>query len=130
VLVVDASVAVAASHSPVGLARFGRQRLIAPHLMLAEAASVLHELVWRKEIEPERGRVLFQRLLASPIELMAPAGLTGEAWQVADELGWAKVYDAHYVALARLLDCKLVTIDERLLRGVARLAIAVRPTDI
>lgn len=49
---------------------------------------------------------------------------------MADELGWAKVYDAHYVALARLLDCKLVTIDERLLRGVARLGIAVRPSDV
>lgn len=129
-LVVDASVAVAASHSPVGLARFGTQRLVAPHLMLAEAASVLHEMVWRKEIDQERGRVLLGRLVGSPIELLAPDELTSEAWQVADELGWAKVYDAHYVALARLLGCKLVTIDERLLRGVARLGIAVRPTDI
>ena len=129
-LVVDASVAVAASHSPVGLARFGTERLVAPHLMRAEAASVLHEMVWRKEIDQERGRVLLGRLLGSPIELLAPDELAGEAWQVADELGWAKVYDAHYVALARLLGCKLVTIDERLLRGVARLGIAVRPTDI
>ena len=129
-LVVDASVAVAASHSPVGLARFGTQRLVAPHLMRAEAASVLHEMVWRKEIDRERGRVMLGRLLDSPIELMAPDELTGEAWQVADELGWAKVYDAHYVALARLLDCKLVTLDERLLRGVARLKIAIRPTDV
>jgi predicted nucleic acid-binding protein len=130
VLVVDALVAVAASHSPVGLARFGTQRLVAPHLLRAEAASVLHEMVWRMEIDRERGRLLLGRLLDSPIELIAPDELTREAWRVADELGWAKVYDAHYVALARLLSCKLVTVDERLLRGVARLGIAVRPTDI
>jgi predicted nucleic acid-binding protein len=74
--------------------------------------------------------VLLGRLLDSPIELLASDQLTGEAWQVADELDWAKVYDAHNVALARLLGCKLVTVDERLLRGVARLGIAVRPTDI
>lgn len=106
-LVVDASVAVAASHSPVGLARLGTQRLVAPHLMRAEAASVLHEMVWRKEISPARGRVLFRRLVDSPIRLVAPAELTSEAWQVADDLGWAKVYDAHYVALAQMLGCKL-----------------------
>lgn len=129
-LVVDASVAVAASHSPVGLARLGTQRLVAPHLMRAEAASVLHEMVWRKEISPARGRVLFRRLVDSPIRLVAPAELTSEAWQVADDLGWAKVYDAHYVALAQMLGCKLVTVDERMLRGVARLRVAVRPNDI
>jgi predicted nucleic acid-binding protein len=52
------------------------------------------------------------------------------AWKVADELGWAKTYDAHYVALAQLLKCRLVTVDERMLRGVARLKIAVRPREL
>lgn len=66
-LVIDASVAVAASHNPVGLARFGAHRLVAPHLMRTEAASVLHEMVWRKEIDRERGRVLLARLLENPI---------------------------------------------------------------
>jgi predicted nucleic acid-binding protein len=42
-----------------------------------------------------------------------PGELAGEAWRIADELGWAKTYDANYVALARLLGCKLVTLDAR-----------------
>jgi integrase len=37
------------------------------------------------------------------------------------EFGWAKTYGANYVALARLLDCRLVTLDARLRRGTARL---------
>ena len=41
----------------------------------------------------------------------SPKRLGEEAWRVADELGWAKTYDAEYVALARLLDCRLVTLD-------------------
>jgi predicted nucleic acid-binding protein len=49
---------------------------------------------------------------------------------VADELGWAKVYDAQYVALAQMLGCRLVSVDERLLRGVARLGVAVRPREL
>lgn len=49
---------------------------------------------------------------------------------IADEMGWAKTYDAQYVALARLTDCKLVTLDERLIRGIERLDIAIRPRDL
>ena len=129
-LVIDASVAVAASHSPIGLARLGSHVLVAPHLMTAEAGSVLHEKVWRREITPERGRIMLSRIVRSPVELLAPDGLLEAAWAVADELGWAKTYDAHYVALARLLRCRLVTVDERLQRGIARLGLAVRPREI
>jgi predicted nucleic acid-binding protein len=56
--------------------------------------------------------------------------LTEAAWRVADDLGWARTYDAHYVAFAQMLACKLASIDERLLRGVVRLNIAVRPCDL
>ncbi|TMM12296.1 MAG: type II toxin-antitoxin system VapC family toxin [Actinobacteria bacterium] len=52
------------------------------------------------------------------------------AWQLADELGWAKTYDAEYLALASLLRCQLVTIDARLHRGAARLGLVVAPTDL
>ena len=44
---------------------------------------------------------------------------------MADELGWARTYDAEYVALARLLDCRVVTADERLRRGADRLGFVV-----
>jgi hypothetical protein len=56
--------------------------------------------------------------------------LAGEAWSVADELGWAKTYDANYVALARLLRCRLVTLDARLRRGAARHGFVVGPTEL
>jgi predicted nucleic acid-binding protein len=62
--------------------------------------------------------------------MQTPDGLIKAAWRVADNLGWAKTYDAQYVALARMLACHLVSVDERLLRGVARLNIAVRPRDL
>ena len=62
------------------------------------------------------GEQMLTRLLKADIEIRTPKGLTEAAWGVADELGWAKTYDAQYVALARMLDCKLVSIDERLLR--------------
>ena len=98
--------------------------------MVTEASSALHEMAWREEITKPRAKTMLERLLQAPVDIRTPDSLIQAAWKVADELGWAKTYDAHYVALAQLLKCRLVTIDERLLRGVARLKIAVRPREL
>jgi predicted nucleic acid-binding protein len=129
-LVVDASVAIAASHSPIGFARFKAHDLVAPQLLVVEASSVLHEMTWREEITKERGLVMLNRILDAPISIRTPAKLLRSAWDLADEMGWAKTYDAQYVALARMLGCKLVTLDERLIRGIERLDVAIRPRDL
>lgn len=129
-LVVDASVAVAACHTPMGFARLKGHELVAPQLMLVEASSVLHEMAWREGITKARGKTMLARLLKAPVKIRRPASLIEAAWRVADELGWAKVYDAQYVALAQMLGCTLVSVDERLLRGVARLGVAIRPREL
>jgi predicted nucleic acid-binding protein len=46
-----------------------------------------------------------------------------EAWRISDEFGWAKTYDAEYLALAILLNAKLVTFDRRMARAAERLGI-------
>lgn len=74
-LVVDASVAVAACHSPVGFARIRANELVAPQLMLVEASSVLHEMAWRKEISAERSKTMLDRLLKAPVPIRTPDGL-------------------------------------------------------
>lgn len=129
-LVVDASVAIAASHSPIGFARFKAHGLVAPQLLLVEASSVLHEMAWREDISRNRSRVMLDRIVDAPIGIRTPAKLLRSAWDLADEMGWAKTYDAQYVALARLLGCKLVTLDERLIRGIERLDITIRPREL
>ena len=52
------------------------------------------------------------------------------AWELADRLGFAKTYDAEYLALADLLGCRVVTIDGRLRRGADRLGLVVLPTEL
>jgi predicted nucleic acid-binding protein len=129
-LVIDASVAVAACHTPMGFARLRNHELVAPSLMIVEASSVLHEMAWRNDVGAKHAEAMLERLLGAPIETRSPPDLSRAAWRVANELGWAKTYDAHYVALAQKLNCRLVSLDERLLRGVARLNIATRPRDL
>ncbi|HTZ63807.1 MAG TPA: hypothetical protein VMB51_06855 [Solirubrobacteraceae bacterium] len=56
--------------------------------------------------------------------------LTMTAWRIASELGWAKAYDAEYLAIARLLDTRVVTLDMRLRRGADRLGLVVTPSEL
>jgi predicted nucleic acid-binding protein len=56
--------------------------------------------------------------------------LHATAWQIAEELGWAKAYDAEYVALAGLLAARVVTLDARVRRGAGRLGFVVLPEEL
>jgi hypothetical protein len=92
-LVVDASIAFPACLIADGWSVFGTEELAAPPLLRSGA----------------------------PVRLV-PLANQRAAWDVAEALGWAKTYDAEYVALARALNCRLVTLDARMRRGAARLA--------
>jgi predicted nucleic acid-binding protein len=74
-LVVDASVVVAACRTPVGFTRLSGHELVAPRLMLIEASSVLHEMAWRKEISASRSKTMLDRLLNAPVQIHTPDGL-------------------------------------------------------
>ncbi|MFA5786114.1 MAG: type II toxin-antitoxin system VapC family toxin [Actinomycetota bacterium] len=129
-LVVDASVALPACGSPEGFALFGNEELVAPPLLWSESRSALHEALWRREISRTQALQSLHALERSPIRRRTDPRLGITAWELADELGWAKTYDAEYLALARLLRCKLVTLDERLRRGADRLGLVVAPSDL
>ncbi len=96
----------------------------------AETLSTLHEMRWREEILGEMADLGRTRHRQMPVRIEQPSELSDEAWRIADEFGWAKVYDAHYVALARLFGCRLVTVDMRLWRGTKRLGFVVTPGDL
>lgn len=62
-----------------------------------------------------------------PVALRAPAALSHARWLVADQLGWATTDDAEYVALARLLKTRPLTLDARLVRATAGLGFVIGP---
>ena len=129
-LVIDASAAVQASLPPDGFAFLDQEELVAPALLWSEVPSVLHEMAWRGTVSRGLGRAAIERFLGAPIGARRPARLTPEAWRIADELGWAKTYDAEYVALAHLLGSRLLTLDARLRRTASRLVEILGPTEL
>lgn len=129
-LVVDAAVVVTACLSESGLEPLANEDLVAPQLMWSEASSVLHELRWRKEVSDELAAIALQRLSEADITRRRPKRLIDEAWRIADRLGWAKTYDAEYLALARILRCRLLTTDAKLKKAGGRVVGVIGPAEL
>ena len=128
-IVVDASVTVRLCLEAKGFALLAATHdLHAPPLLWSEAMSVLHELRWRNEISDELAGLARDRPLSAPV--VATADIHPAAWHVADDAGWAKTYDAEYVASAAALDCPLVTLDARLRRGARRFVEVLAPVEL
>ncbi len=92
----------------------------------------MHELAFRGEISQELAEEALQRFLEGKLGIVErrPDGLVRKAWQLAGQFGWAKNYDAEYLATAELLACQLVTVDARLRRGADRLGHVRTPDEL
>lgn len=132
-LVVDANVVVEVTLERFGvtaLDALGDEQLVAPWLLWSEVPAALSAMVFRAEISRELGESALERLETIKVEPLHPDGLANEAWRIAKERGWAKTYDAEYVALARLLGCRLVTLDGPLWRATRSIGYVVTPEEL
>ena len=129
-LVIDANVVVQVQISGGQLGRLSGHELVGPPLLMAEATSSIRELVFRGEIPPERGRGFVDGLADLPITIVEPEGLRTAVWDVSVDLGWAKTYDAEYVALALLLASPIVSLDLRMQRGASRVVQVITPNEL
>jgi predicted nucleic acid-binding protein len=120
-LVLDANVVVQLSLAGGELGRLEGHQLVAPPVMASEFTSVLSEMTFRGEIPADAARQALAMLPTFGIRREQPDGLFERAWEVARHLGWAKSYDAEYVALALSMGSPLVTLDGRLRRGAGHL---------
>jgi predicted nucleic acid-binding protein len=87
--------------------------LAAPQLLWSETTSVLHEHLWRGDIPQALADRALTALHLLPVQPRQPADLHLHSWRIAEQMGWARTYDGEFCALAEILDCRLVTIDER-----------------
>jgi predicted nucleic acid-binding protein len=123
-VVVDASIAVKwvipEVLSDEAEALRGRaDRLLAPDLLLSEAANALWKKLIRREITAREAAQAIELLMASGLDLRPSGPLLGRALGLARRLRHP-VYDCLYLALAQAENATLVTADQRLLARVAK----------
>ncbi len=124
--VLDANVLVEALIARDGMASIRLSGVpIGPPLLLSEARSVLHVAVRRGALEGVSARQALERMELGAVAVRDHPELGRQAWRIADELGWAKTYDAEYLALAHLLGAPLMTFDLRVRRAADRVGIAL-----
>lgn len=92
-------------------------QMVAPYFMPVEVTNILHQRVKESYLSIEEGMGLIEQLLSSDIELYHSMGIHRRALELASELGQGAAYDAHYLALAEILDCEMWTADERFYRS-------------
>ena len=100
------------------------------HLLWSESTSALHELAFRGELDRATSSEAIERLRRLDIAPVDDPRIQPEASRIARRLGWAKTYDAEYVALASLMGAQLLTLDARLARSATRLVPVVTPADL
>lgn len=98
--------------------------------MWSEARSVIRLAISQRRISEIDGELAFDVLESCKVEKHDPDDLGRTAWSIAKAYGWGRTYDAEYVALAQLLDCPLVTLDARLLKGVREPIKSIHAADL
>lgn len=92
----------------------GDAEIAAPDLCNAEVVHAFRRMEAAGLVGGERATAAIALLVDAPIERLATSHLVGAIWALRHNLS---PYDATYVALARGLDCPLVTTDARLARA-------------
>ena len=129
-LVLDSSAALRASTSERAAADLEDHELLGPPLLWSEVHSAVHEALWRRDVDEPNAQRILSAFTALRVGRRSPRSLYPEAYRLAGELGWAKTYDAEFLALARIEGGKVLTTDARLRRGADRTGLVIDPSDL
>ena len=92
--------------------------LAAPTLLYYEVANALYRYQHLGYLSASAVQLSFRAALALPLELHGEPDLHWRALSLADKFSLPAAYDAHYLALAELLEGEFWTADGRLARTV------------
>ncbi len=100
--------------------RLGTQ-IIAPDFIFAETGSAIRRAVHRGILSAENGCMAISLMKRADIRRYDVRDLYDDAWRIAETYSLPTLYDAYYLALAKLRGCDFWTADQRFLNSVAGL---------
>jgi predicted nucleic acid-binding protein len=98
--------------------------LHAPHVIDIEVVGVFRRLARERRIADERATAAIEALIGLDIVRYPHVPLLPRVWELRPNL---RAADAAFVALAEVLDARLLTTDERIARAPAHRATVVTP---
>lgn len=98
--------------------RLNQTTVVAPILWGYEVTLVVRNRVHRRLFPAADEEITIETLHQLPVHLLYPAMLHRHAAQFARRFNRSAAYDAHYLALAEMLNCPFWTADERLFNAV------------
>jgi predicted nucleic acid-binding protein len=96
-----------------------RRTIVAPTLLYYEVSNALHRYVVHSELLSEEATEAMEAALALGITLYGDADLHRRALKLADRFALPATYDAHYLALAKMMGAEFWTADRRLVKAVS-----------
>lgn len=97
-----------------------KTQLVAPYLIRYEVTNALYQIAKKNQLTKGTSSETIRMLIALPLKLFDDPSLHSEAFELAHELAHGATYDAHYLALAKQLNCHLWTRDARLVRAAEK----------
>jgi len=91
--------------------------LLAPDLLWPESGNILWKKVRRGELTTAEARLIWGGLERQPITFFPSSLVSEPTLEIAFDTD-RTVYDSYYLALAMLVDCQLVTADQRLFNAL------------
>lgn len=101
-------------------------QVVGPSLLLAECTSNIRTAVDTGRVPADEGPMLVSQLLHLPVRLNASVDQFRIAYEFATRLRRRKAYDMHYLAVARLEDAEVITVDGGMRQSAVELGIPVR----
>jgi len=100
-------------------------QLVGPNVLRSDALSILYQAYRRGEVSQDDATALLDGITSMRVRLLGDRVSRAVAWKVAEQLGWADIGKAQYIAVAKLQADAFVTLDADLRKQVRGIVVTV-----
>lgn len=97
-----------------------QREFVAPTLLYYETTNVIHQYYRLNKISAQKAQESQAFILSIPLQLFGDTNLHQKALRLSRQFALSATYDAHYLAVAEMLEAELWTADKKLFKVVSQ----------